>query len=67
MWDDYEQSIDAMITMLGGNDARRRKSLEWWRGRCWTVQLMHVPPVYLGRTGAASAASVSFGETVIKR
>jgi hypothetical protein len=38
----------------------------WWRGRRWTVQLVHVPPVYLGGTGAASAASVSSSETVIK-
>jgi hypothetical protein len=49
-----------------GDDARRAKSLEWWRGRRWTVQLVHVPAVYLGGTGAASAASVSFSETTIK-
>jgi hypothetical protein len=31
MWEDYEQSIDSMITLLRGNDARRSKSLNWWR------------------------------------
>jgi hypothetical protein len=66
MWDDYEQSIDSMISMLDADDARRAKSLEWWRGRRWTVQVVHVPAVYLGGTGAASAASVSFSETTIK-
>jgi hypothetical protein len=65
-WDDYEQSIDSMIKTLAGDEARREKSLEWWRDRCWAVQLVHVPPVYLGGIGTASAASVSFSETAIK-
>ena len=66
MWDDYEQSIESMIKTLAADDARREKSLEWWRGRRWAVQLVQVPPVYLGGIGAASAASVSFSETAIK-
>jgi len=66
MWDDYEQSIDSMIKTLAADDAGREKSLEWWRGRRWAVQLVQVPPIYLGGIGAASAASVSFSETAIK-
>jgi hypothetical protein len=54
-----------MIKTLAADDARREESLEWWRGRRWAVQLVQVPPVYLGGIGAASAASVSFSETAI--
>jgi hypothetical protein len=66
MWDDYEQSIDSMIKTLAADDAGREKSVEGWRGRRWAVQLVQVPPIYLGGIGAASAASVSFSETAIK-
>jgi hypothetical protein len=59
MWEDFERSVESLITLVSSGDERRRRTLESWRQRQWSVQeIVFDEQTGMTTTTTASASSL---------